>query len=1257
MNMKNFRQRISLKARPFVLLFVTALTWLCGQTANAITLTSLDGSDINGSEGCKKLFDGRQETKWGTYDGQDGTLPWTTFKASFPIAPAGYELIIANDTPTNPGRNWKKWKIYAGNFGSDAAAAKDAEGWVLIDQKDENLPTGEGNNTYEVVTLSMSEPATTCYSYFKIVVEEIVGDWQDDYCQMAEFRFTDFSLSSSATVLIDFDYTTGVDADLAAAYGEKRESLSAAVTAHDSVLIAAAIDTISPIYQEINLLRTGGFLVLDWTASWYDSPGSQLVDKNEATKWGGTFPNNGEHVQYVVFRSQALQPSFYRLVTGNDAERWNGRNWKSWKIFGGNFASEAEATRNAEGWVLLDQRDSVGEDYLPDKNNCSVVFDVTGNVSTAYSFFKVEVTASGGNEQQMSEMYLCSEDEFEAVRKPFVDGLAAFAASLESLTVEPDKEAEKATFAEKYEELNTTVSADRLMLAYYELVALKEVLVESAAFVAGAYRCIAGNTGSNDGENWTKLADGNEQTKWFGTMPDDGSYVILKAYNALTFSTYQLVTANDTYVNPERNWKNWEIYGANFDSDEEATRDANGWVKIDAKNDIGHDRLPAADSAPAYFDFSERWPDAYKYFKIEVSAAYGGDEIQMSEFRFLTDEQFAAIRAEYVDSLNKMKREVDAKVGGISSAVLDIVNEKIAAVESAEANNLLSSFAAARSYIAAILGYIDVINSGLTLLTGTDAFTVTSGTGYHDEGEDGREGCTRLLDGLYSPEIFTKWCVTDQDDCFVEFHTAMPIIPKAYVLITGNDNERFNDRNPRQWTVKAKLNESDDWTVIADVSNDNTLEDKNLMPYSFSFDNANNEIYKYFRIDITVPEDGVMQLSEMQIWKAPTLELVNEANNASIIRNLDNKTQNVILADRTLYANSTWQTLCLPFTLSSLTDTPLDRFTVMELDTVSGKYEHTTGFDNGTLYLNFKEATTIEAGKPYIVKKLAITDEAYKPAYKAIRGTAGMDSYLDFNYYNLIDGGTSNRWRTNYSSGDTVYCEFKSDVLVNATGYTLTTGNIGTAFDPKVWTLQAKMNESDEWTIIDSRNTGNSGDALPSKRTEAKYYAIQQPGTYRYFRFEVTQNGGGNQMCLTGLAMQAKCVPEPAIITKPMFSNVVIRGSVPTAVISSDERVNFVGSYSNFTASVKVGLGLPGDVNRDGEINAADLTALTDSLLAKPTTAVAPDVNGDKAVDIADGSVLVGILIKGTTEAPTVTGIVSNVEGINLGIVSAASTE
>jgi uncharacterized repeat protein (TIGR02543 family) len=88
-----------------------------------------------------------------------------------------------------------------------------------------------------------------------------------------------------------------------------------------------------------------------------------------------------------------------------------------------------------------------------------------------------------------------------------------------------------------------------------------------------------------------------------------------------------------------------------------------------------------------------------------------------------------------------------------------------------------------------------------------------------------------------------------------------------------------------------------------------------------------------------------------------------------------------MLYGRTLYKDGAWNTLCLPFDLDAeaLAASPLAGCTLMEMD-VDGTYDdeghasasgsHQTGFDDatGTLYLYFKEATSISAGKPYIIK-------------------------------------------------------------------------------------------------------------------------------------------------------------------------------------------------------------------------------------------------------------------------------------------------
>ena len=170
----------------------------------------------------------------------------------------------------------------------------------------------------------------------------------------------------------------------------------------------------------------------------------------------------------------------------------------------------------------------------------------------------------------------------------------------------------------------------------------------------------------------------------------------------------------------------------------------------------------------------------------------------------------------------------------------------------------------------------------MTLLVGPEAFTVTRGCIYGVEGdddfveytmgkEDDDEGPTRLLDGKYTEDDDSKWCLEFKEydenrSCFVEFHTAKPVIPNQYVLITGNDTEFYKGRNPRNWKIKAKNEGDTNWTVIAEVNNDATMEDQSFASYTFNFNNASNKAYQYFRFEISAIADEeaeVMQLEEM----------------------------------------------------------------------------------------------------------------------------------------------------------------------------------------------------------------------------------------------------------------------------------------------------------------------------------------------------------------------------------------------------------
>ena len=75
------------------------------------------------------------------------------------------------------------------------------------------------------------------------------------------------------------------------------------------------------------------------------------------------------------------------------------------------------------------------------------------------------------------------------------------------------------------------------------------------------------------------------------------------------------------------------------------------------------------------------------------------------------------------------------------------------------------------------------------------------------------------------------------------------------------------------------------------------------------------------------------------------------------------KVYEVTLSGRTLYKDGSWNTLCLPFDISTASGTLSgDNVKAMTLDTT------TSNLAGGTLTLNFTAATTIAAGTPFIIK-------------------------------------------------------------------------------------------------------------------------------------------------------------------------------------------------------------------------------------------------------------------------------------------------
>lgn len=98
---------------------------------------------------------------------------------------------------------------------------------------------------------------------------------------------------------------------------------------------------------------------------------------------------------------------------------------------------------------------------------------------------------------------------------------------------------------------------------------------------------------------------------------------------------------------------------------------------------------------------------------------------------------------------------------------------------------------------------------------------------------------------------------------------------------------------------------------------------------------------------------------------APIALADDGTGNSSTLSTYHEKTKHVLLSNRTLFTDG-WNTLCLPFDIPAGATgySPIAGAKVMTLS--SSSYSTSKGY--GELTLNFVDATSIEAGKPYIVK-------------------------------------------------------------------------------------------------------------------------------------------------------------------------------------------------------------------------------------------------------------------------------------------------
>lgn len=261
--------------------------------------------------------------------------------------------------------------------------------------------------------------------------------------------------------------------------------------------------------------------------------------------------------------------------------------------------------------------------------------------------------------------------------------------------------------------------------------------------------------------------------------------------------------------------------------------------------------------------------------------------------------------------------------------------------------------------------------------------------------------------------------------------------------------------------------------------------------------------------------DDKSAIANKTLTPLTAVSLVNNASNADVITELDGISDlDVTLSGRTLYRDGFWNTLCLPFDIDDISSTPLEGAVIKELDGT------TSNLTDDILTLNFTDASSLEAGKPYIVKWDLEKRNMSEPFFDLSDSEIAALGFIS--EVPTYDDGQESNWGTNQNEGaeklvdgklNTKYglsnanpwVEFHYADAITPKGYAIwTADDTEGARNPKSWTIKAKNSGDTDWTTLVTVDN-NSNDKLPMENNKRTVFALNNKSSWQYFRFEATK--------------------------------------------------------------------------------------------------------------------------------------------------------
>lgn len=230
-------------------------------------------------------------------------------------------------------------------------------------------------------------------------------------------------------------------------------------------------------------------------------------------------------------------------------------------------------------------------------------------------------------------------------------------------------------------------------------------------------------------------------------------------------------------------------------------------------------------------------------------------------------------------------------------------------------------------------------NDGSFNRTGTDNVEYDNTVGWDSKTANGAYKCVKIGSGSSGGYVETP-SIAVSTTCRLSFKAASWAGDNSTISVTISSGKlTYNNGEPTQTiTIKPNDKEWTDYSMIVSGANPFTVK--------FACSGKDNRFF----------------LDEVMVTKVAPQEITLDENSDNIVEAAENV--NVMLK-RTFYKDGEWNTLCLPFAVTDA-KTAFDGAELREVDTQNS---------NGNTIV-FKEATAIEAGKPYLIKWAYTSTEA-----------------------------------------------------------------------------------------------------------------------------------------------------------------------------------------------------------------------------------------------------------------------------------------